>query len=165
MSEGFESMWYNWLSHFKALEIPNLPVHVFAEDDNSYIKCIKQQQEQHDVVDLVCLSPETVFGIVQEEDQIHNSHNPKDYYSKEYKRMMSRRPQIIQYELENNRNTHIIFSDLDAVWKKNPIPYFDEISSGSVDILASVDGGITTMRTKDKVLPALCPVSVLLRYP
>ena len=26
MSEGFESMWYNWLLHFKALEIPNLPV-------------------------------------------------------------------------------------------------------------------------------------------
>ena len=63
-------MWYNWLLHFKALEIPNLPVHMFAEDDNSYIKCVKQQQEQHDVVDLVCLSPETVFGIVQEEDQI-----------------------------------------------------------------------------------------------
>ena len=70
MSEGFETMWYNWLLHFKALEIPNLPVHMFAEDDNSYIKCVKQQQEQHDVVDLVCLSPETVFGIVQEEDQI-----------------------------------------------------------------------------------------------
>jgi len=158
MSEGFESMWYNWLSHFKALEIPNLPVHLFAEDDNSYIKCIKQQQEQHDVVDLVCLSPETVFGIVQEEDQIHNSQNPKDYYSKEYKRMVSRRPRIIQYELENNID--IIFSDLDIVWRKNPLPYFDEISSGSVDILASIDGGIDSMRTQDKVLPALCTVSV-----
>ena len=55
----------------------------------------------------------------------------------------------------------LIFSDLDVVFRKNPLPYFDEISSGSSDILASVDGGIDSMRTQDKVLPALCPVSTI----
>ena len=164
VSDGFESMWYNWLDHFEALEIPNLPLHMFAEDDVSYEKCINIQSKYplSEQVELVCLSPMTVLGDLEDQDKILHSQNPKDYHTKEYKKMMSRRPTIVQYELENNNNAHIIFSDIDVVWRENPLPYFDDIVSGNVDILASVDGGIETMRTKgkhDKVLPALCPVS------
>ena len=165
VSDGFEAMWCNWLDHFEALEIPNLPLHMFAEDDVSYEKCINIQSTYplSEQVELVCLSPMTVLGGLEDEDKIHNSHRPKDYHTTEYKKMMSRRPTIVQYELENNNNTHIIFSDIDVVWRENPLPYFDDIVTGNVDILISVDGGIETMRTKgkkgDKVLPALCPVS------
>jgi hypothetical protein len=43
------------------------------------------------------------------------------FYSKGYKQMMSHRPSIIQKELQ--AGSHIIFSDTDVIWKRNPLPY------------------------------------------
>mmetsp|Transcript_29684 Transcript_29684/g.60792 ORF Transcript_29684/g.60792 Transcript_29684/m.60792 type:complete len:172 (-) Transcript_29684:338-853(-) len=41
-SDGFFQMWQNWLAFFVNLKIPNLPVHLFAEDNITFKKCLRQ---------------------------------------------------------------------------------------------------------------------------
>ena len=128
-SIGFFDMWENWLKFFEKLRIPNLPVHLFAEDNQTYVKC-KQSVVQTNadvainsldyVVDLTCLPWDTVFS----QQAVTNRIEAKGYRESGYVKMMSHRPAIIQYELEMGYD--IIFSDVDVVWKKNPLPYFQE---------------------------------------
>mmetsp|Transcript_5733 Transcript_5733/g.12612 ORF Transcript_5733/g.12612 Transcript_5733/m.12612 type:complete len:241 (+) Transcript_5733:394-1116(+) len=129
-------MWLNWLAFFEKLKMPNLPVHLFAEDHVTYLRCKDQlsmyDEDYHNGLDLVCLSWDTVFP----EQEVKIRIGGMGYRTSQYKKMMSRRPAIIQYELEMGHN--VIFSDVDTVWKKNPLPYFDDFSTAH--ILVEWDG-------------------------
>ena len=126
-------MWLNWLIFFEKLAIPNLPVHLFAEDEATYVKC-QQLADEIDVdtkknessslssryrADLTCLPWNFAFY----QDTVSNSIGATTYGSRGYKTMMSHRPAIIQRELELGKS--VIFSDVDVVWKKDPLPYLD----------------------------------------
>mmetsp|Transcript_7791 Transcript_7791/g.16273 ORF Transcript_7791/g.16273 Transcript_7791/m.16273 type:complete len:448 (-) Transcript_7791:37-1380(-) len=148
-SDGFFEMWENWLAFFTKLEIPNLPVHLFAEDKITYEKCLNQTSRMkrkrnkikndygskkvrtksneneysnstasYYTVDLSCLSWETVFA-----DQAPEKLKAFKYRSEEYIEMMSHRPYIVQRELQ--RGYDVIFSDVDVIWLKSPLPYFE----------------------------------------
>jgi len=127
-SDGFYDMWLNWLIFFEKLAIPNLPVHLFAEDEATYVKC---QQLADEIIatadnnssssryraDLTCLPWNFAFS----QDTLSSSIGATTYGSRGYKTMMSHRPAIIKRELELGKS--VIFSDVDVVWKKDPLPY------------------------------------------
>ena len=128
-------MWLNWLIFFEKLAIPNLPVHLFAEDETTYVKCQQLADEIKIAVDtkknessslssryradLTCLPWNFAFS----QDTLSSSIGATTYGSRGYKTMMSHRPAIIQLELQLGKS--VIFSDVDVVWKKDPLPYLD----------------------------------------
>jgi hypothetical protein len=124
-SIGYYDMWLNWLKFFKRLSIPDLPVHLFAEDNATYFKCLELvKNEKEDGAVVTCLPWDFAFPHTTIPEQIDAQH----LYSRGYKEMVSHRPSIIQKELELGH--HIIFSDTDVIWKKNPLPYImNEMSS------------------------------------
>lgn len=163
-SDGFWDMFINWLAFFKRLHINNLPVHLFAEDLQTFVKCQELSTNLIDVnhgdysddyvVDLSCISWDEVFP----ETDVKKRIGKKGYRSDGYKKMMSHRPPIVQHELEVGHN--VIFSDVDAVWKSNPLPYFQ--SDFSADIWAQRDG---MKKGKDYLCPGFmiyrsCPATI-----
>ncbi|KAL7455104.1 hypothetical protein ACHAXS_000349 [Conticribra weissflogii] len=166
-SDGFYDMWENWLAFFAKLEIPNLPVHLFAEDKITFERCLEQlkrikngnitkykafgDNKSKYVVDLSCLSWETVFSLPSKKKI-----GAASYSSNQYAEMMSHRPFIIQKELE--KGFVVIFSDLDAIWVKSPLPYIEEDfktipenDNEMIEIWAQLDP------SKSKKFANLCP--------
>ncbi|KAL7464351.1 hypothetical protein ACHAXS_004684 [Conticribra weissflogii] len=127
-SDGFFQMWENWLAFFEKLEIPNLPVHLFAEDKITFQRCMDTKKRLKNKrnetnrsryeVDVSCLAWETVFT-----EPTEKKISALGYRKSGYVKMMSHRPFIIQKELE--KGNHVIFSDVDALWLKSPLPYFE----------------------------------------
>lgn len=144
-SDGFFDMWMNWLIFFEKLAIPNLPVYLFAEDEVTYDRCLEQVKEAAGAntndseyrADLTCLPWDYVF-LQEAEKEI----GAAGYRDQAYKKMMAHRPAIIERELESGRS--VLFSDVDVIWKKNPLPYlrsqFHSETRGDVHILAQHDG-------------------------
>ena len=162
-SDGFFEMWLNWLAFFERLLIPNLPVYLFAEDHTTYGKCNHLAADKKANVedgaytsDLVCLSWETVFPEVEVKETI----GAKGYRTIQYIRMMSHRPAIIQYLLE--RGHDVIFSDVDVVWQKNPLTYFQSDYS-SVNIWAQTDLPLKGAGKRNRPSTNLCPGFMIYR--
>jgi len=126
-SDGFYDMWLNWLIFFERLAIPNLPVHLFAEDEATYVKCQQLANGSKSSTsisskyraDLTCLPWNFAFS----QETLSSSIGATTYGSRGYKTMMSHRPAIIKRELELGKS--VIFSDVDVIWKKDPLPYLD----------------------------------------
>lgn len=136
-SYGFFQMWENWLAFFAKLEIPELPVHLFAEDKITYQRCIEKKNRMENEmkensnstykVDVLCLAWDTVFSEPAKK-RVKSAGWSRNLYVK----MMSHRPFIVQKELEKGH--HVIFSDVDALWLKSPLPYFeDDFYAESID--------------------------------
>jgi len=136
-SYGFFQMWENWLVFFAKLEIPDLPVHLFAEDKITYQRCMEKKKRLENEmkennnssykVDVSCLAWDTVFSEPAKK-RVKSSGWSRNLYVK----MMSHRPFIVQKELE--KGYHVIFSDVDALWLKSPLPYFeDDFYGKSID--------------------------------
>jgi len=119
-SEGFLDMLVNWLKFFERLAIPNLPVHLAAEDHTSYVKCLQLVENPEYLVDLTCLPVDFAFDHDAEKFQT----GAVDYGADGYIDVVSRRPLVIQRELELGQN--VIYSDLDVIWQKNPLPLIDQ---------------------------------------
>ena len=125
-SDGFYEMWLNWLHFFQLLDISNiLPIHLFAEDYQTNMKCLQlvdeiNVQSTKYKPNITCLPWDFVFS----SSNVSHSLNAMTYGEQGYKKLMSHRPAIIQKELE--LGYHIIFSDIDVVWKKNPLPYIND---------------------------------------
>ncbi|KAL7547462.1 hypothetical protein ACHAWF_010755 [Thalassiosira exigua] len=151
-SDGFFDMWLNWLAFFTKLRIPNLPVHLFAEDETTYLRCRKlvadmtvmaDDGDEQYIPDLSCLSWKTVFPESEEQKKI----GALGYRQQGYMAMMSHRPSVVQYELEKGHD--VIFSDIDVIWKKNPLPFFQDRMAAN--IWAQRDG--TTKEGRDYLCP------------
>lgn len=166
-SDGFYDMWENWLQFFAELKIPNLPVHLFAEDEITFDRCLEQVERIKNsnstkykafrntksdyVVDLSCLSWETVFS-----EPPKKKIGAASYSSNQYVEMMSHRPFIIQKELEKGYD--VIFSDLDAIWVKSPLPYFEnDFKNVSVNDNETIDIWAQLGPPKSKKYDNLCP--------
>ncbi len=176
-SYGFFQMWENWLAFFEKLEIPNLPVHLFAEDKITFERCmdtkrrLKNRSNENNSssyeVDVSCLAWETVFTEPAKK-RVKSAGWSRNLYVK----MMSHRPFIIQKELEKGHN--VIFSDVDALWLKSPLPYFeDDFYAASVDRYSDQDSDDVAKQINiwaqvdphglDKTNDYLCPGFVVYR--
>jgi len=113
-SNGFYNMFLNWLLLFERLQISNLPVYLFAEDEQTHNLC-NETQIQH--TNLTCLSWDFAFPNIQATDKI----GANAWTSKEYATMMTHRPVVVQRVLKLGYN--VIFSDVDVIWKRDPMPY------------------------------------------
>lgn len=150
-SDGFFDMWLNWLAFFERLSLPNLPVHLFAEDDETFTRCEQLAANKSNATDLVCIARDTVFPQLKAE----KSMGINGYKSLQYKVMMSQRPAIVQFELE--RGYDVIFSDVDVVWQKNPVPQFRSEYS-LANIWAQVDPPLKNPRKLSHGINTnLCP--------
>lgn len=157
-SDGFFDMWTNWLLMFERLAIPNLPVLFFGEDEKAYEKCLQQAKDRGNEkthngeyhADLTCLPWDYVFSKDGQSKEI----GAFGFRDQAYKKMMAQRPAIIHRLLKSGLN--IIFSDVDVVWRKNPIPYFHKQFKNDhgedVHIIAQPDG------------PWLCAGFVIYRF-
>jgi hypothetical protein len=118
---GFIDMFYNWFYFYQKLNL-NLDMILVAEDDLTYAELQKFKK--------VHLNTFCYNVTVERSDLRLNATGNDDNYSNEsygwndpnYKFMMSSRPKSIRQQLEAGRN--IIFSDVDFIWKQNPLPYF-----------------------------------------
>lgn len=120
-STGFHDMWTNWIRHFEKLQISDLPVHLFAEDEDTYLKCMEDfgSSNGQAVANVTCLSFESIFP----QEMRVGSIKASGYRSTQYKKMMSQRPSVVLKELQQGHD--VIFADVDTVWLKNPLPYFE----------------------------------------
>mmetsp|Transcript_20700 Transcript_20700/g.42656 ORF Transcript_20700/g.42656 Transcript_20700/m.42656 type:complete len:393 (+) Transcript_20700:71-1249(+) len=131
-SNGFFDLWLNWLAFFERLAIPDLPVYLFAEDNATHARCVElsnqprepkssesePEPEHHQYqANITCLPWDFVF----EQSEAVDSLGAYSYRNKDYNAMMTHRPAIVKALLEMDR--HLIFSDSDVVWLKDPLPY------------------------------------------
>ena len=94
---------------------------MFAEDEAMYNKCVQLVESlEHQAVDLTCPPWHMVFDPDTEQNELGATR----YNSSEYYEVVPRRPAIIQHMLELGYN--IIYTDLDAIWMKNPLPIIQE---------------------------------------
>ena len=111
VNNGYFDFFNNWRLHFIKLNI-SLPVYVIAEDNSVYDKLLNIKDS----------------GIKVQRSEYISINSSVKYKSKSFRQMMSARPFYILSFLQ--KGIDIIFSDLDTVWLKNPLPYF----TGDFDI-------------------------------
>ncbi|KAL7462954.1 hypothetical protein ACHAXS_003322 [Conticribra weissflogii] len=125
-SDGFFDFWLNWLAFFERLAIPDLPVYLFAEDNATHTRCLElshrlpqPEPSGHDQykANVTCLPWDFVF----DQSEAADSLGAYSYQNKDYNAMMTHRPAIVKALLEMGR--HLIFSDSDVVWLKDPLAY------------------------------------------
>jgi len=131
-SDGFYEMFQNWLHFFMLLKIPNLRVFLFAEDENTLLKC--NNETTGEVV--VCLPWSFVFS-----SDATDSLGANSYDSGAFAKLTGHRPHVIQRLMEETGQS-IIFSDADVIWKKNPIPFIEAelIKDSTLHLIAQDDG-------------------------
>ena len=112
VSEGVAALFDNWLIYFRALRLPNQLV-VVAED--AYTR-----RRYADV------------GIVLD-GWARTGPNAHDYDTPSYHRLVSLVPSYVQRTLQ--MYPHVVYSDLDALWVRNPLPHL----VGSCDVWGAVD--------------------------
>jgi uncharacterized protein (TIGR01627 family) len=107
VNDGYYDFFLNWLYHFEQLQI-GLDVVVFAEDDAVYKKLEVDVQSTRQYLQI---------------ERSGSSFLSKslDYNSKQYKELVSARATHILSKLIEGRN--VIYTDVDTVWKGNPLPY------------------------------------------
>jgi rhamnogalacturonan II specific xylosyltransferase len=116
VNNGYFDFFNNWRLHFVKLNI-SLPVYVIAEDNIVYNKLINIKD----------------IGMTVQRSEYISINTSVIYDSILYKKMVSARPKYILSFMKKGMN--IIYSDLDSVWLKNPLPYF----TGNFDIWSQVD--------------------------
>mmetsp|Transcript_25801 Transcript_25801/g.52980 ORF Transcript_25801/g.52980 Transcript_25801/m.52980 type:complete len:347 (+) Transcript_25801:29-1069(+) len=124
-SDGFFDLWLNWLIFFERLKIPDLPVYLFAEDDVTHARCVELQDQSRESeyrADVTCLPWDFVF----EKKEGSESLEAFSYNEMGYKLMMTHRPTVVK-RLLKEFGRHIIFSDVDVVWLKNPITHIQQV--------------------------------------
>ena len=126
-------MFQNWLHFFKMLKIINLKVYLFAEDEQTLLKCNNETSEE-----LVCLPWSFAFS-----SNATNSLGANSYDSDAFAKMTNHRPDVIQHLMEKTGQS-IIFSDADVIWKKNPIPFIEAelVKDKTTHLLAQYDGEV-----------------------
>lgn len=115
VSQGFQDMFENWFLYFCSLHLPFRLI-VLAEDNNTYFKYHKLQN----IIVMKAFDPVMVT-------------NSMSYESKNYKKLVSKRPSHIIRVFRPGMK--LIYTDIDTVWLKDPTPYF----IGSRDMWASLD--------------------------
>jgi hypothetical protein len=129
---SFLTMFYNWIQFYQKLNL-DLDMILIAEDDKAY-GILQQFQHTYLNVHFPCSN----ITIERSELNIPNSTYNESYGWGEHKyiMMMSARPKLIREKLEEGRN--IIFSDVDFIWRNNPLPYFAN-ATAKVDLSSSHD--------------------------
>ncbi len=135
-------LWLNWLIFFERLAIPDLPVYLFAEDKVTHDRCLQlldQPRESEYRADVTCLPWDFVF----EKKEGSGSLRAFSYNQMGYKLMMTHRPTVVK-RLLKEFGRHIIFSDVDVVWLKNPLLHIEQVFMNDdpvVHILGQFDKG------------------------
>ncbi|XP_045165448.2 uncharacterized protein LOC123529260 [Mercenaria mercenaria] len=117
VNDGYFDFFQNWLHFYRKLHL-NYRLIVIAEDD---IVFFKLQQLDGNLITL-------------EKSRRNSSREAVVYGSEAFSELASARPTYILKYLQNRVN--IVYADIDAVWLRNPFPYFN----GSFDMWMQSDG-------------------------
>jgi uncharacterized protein (TIGR01627 family) len=122
VNDGYYDFFLNWLYHFEQLQL-GLDLVVFAEDDVVHKKLERDIQSTRPNIEI---------------ERSGSSFLPKslDYNSKQYKELVSARATHILTKLKDGRN--VIYTDVDTVWKGNPLPYLVWVGD-TADAVLEVD--------------------------
>jgi hypothetical protein len=127
VNDGYYDFFLNWWIHFEDLGL-TVPVIVIAEDNEVYEK-------------LQSLKVPTNALLIERSGLASTSDNkmsgPLNYDTKEYKTMVSTRATHLVRYLREGKN--VIYTDVDTVWRSNPIIYFDEPTKNGGDMMLQVD--------------------------
>ncbi|XP_033114760.1 UDP-D-xylose:L-fucose alpha-1,3-D-xylosyltransferase 3-like isoform X2 [Anneissia japonica] len=117
-NSGFLDMAINWLESIKKLGIrPNIIL--VAEDEEAYEK-LKSYKDS------------TTY--IRKGSSLQSTNKSKLVYNtREYKKLVYRRPKYIYDELQKGKN--VFFCDVDTFWLKDPFPYF----VGDYDVILQRD--------------------------
>lgn len=176
-SDGFWDTFLNWLLHFQNLQlvapdVRRLPVHLFADDDVTLERCQRLLENNSDndrsdddnstntnmaPTNTLTLTPKNKVRIGQvnltclPHTFAFPDANPADLKTK-FKDMMGRRPAIVLRELE--RGHDVIFTDVDVVWRKDPMGYFNfaEKGGGMAAAPASVTSEVHLWAQRDELI-------------
>jgi uncharacterized protein (TIGR01627 family) len=130
VNDGYYDFMLNWLSHFDKLGLKVLVI-VIAEDDVVYDKlkwlglpANKLQIERSALAGTGTAVDSKLIGSL-------------NYDTKEYKTMVSTRASNLLRYLREGKN--LIYTDVDTVWRSNPLMYLDNPSTSDYDMLIQVD--------------------------
>lgn len=115
VNNAFFDFFVNWYWYYKKLDL-NLPITIIADDDESFKK-LKSAYNSCSVLR---------SGL--------NISGAQDYKTKQYKILVSTRPQHILQLLQNGND--VLYADVDSVWVKNPLPFLNK----TYDISIQSDG-------------------------
>lgn len=122
VNNGYYDFFLNWLYHYNKLNL-SIDVIVIAED-----KIVKDKLEK----EVIPFSP----NVRLEQSEILMGPISLKYNTFAYKKLVSARATHILHELEKGIN--VIYTDVDAVWRINPLPYL--VAAGEeADAILQVD--------------------------
>jgi len=121
VSDGYYDFLLNWLFHFERLNL-NVDLIVIAEDN-----LVKAKLEAR----------ELASNIRIEHSGLDLEPKAFQYGNTNFKVLMATRATHILKELRAGSN--LIFSDIDTVWRLNPLPYFETDEEQAADMMIQVD--------------------------
>lgn len=135
VNDGYFDFFLNWLSFYKNIsEIQHVPVTVFAEDDTVMKKLLNDPRipSRFDLERSKLELTRTTGIRATAQDT-----RALDYESPNYLKMVSTRASLILEKLKSG--FHVLYSDVDTVWRSNPFPYFDTMIDKEIDFMGQTD--------------------------
>lgn len=127
VSNGFDDMFYNWFYWYQKLNL-NMKLIMIAEDSKTYIKYKKKFQSTfHDTF-------QNNIDVYKSNGVQFKNEKSLTYNSSDYKTLVSKRPMHL-LRVFNLSYTHIIYTDVDTVWLKDPRVFL----KGNYDFYAQMD--------------------------
>jgi hypothetical protein len=123
VNDGFFDFMSNWLLFYEKLALKNRLV-VIAEDDLVYTK-----------LEALGLPEEKME--IEKASVLQNVKEALGYETAEYKKMVSGRPTHLLNHLR--QGTNILYTDIDTVWRSNPIAYLALPENDEYDFIIQID--------------------------